>query len=154
MEEIERKFLLDRPPPVIDDHTPTRIEQGYLAVTDDIEVRIRSRADERVLTVKGGRGLTRREVSIPLTQAQFDALWELTSGSRLTKQRWVISQDAVELEIDVFDGDLGGLVIAEVEFPSEEAAAAFAAPDWFGREVTSDSGYSNATLATKGQPPE
>jgi CYTH domain-containing protein len=154
MDEIERKFLLDRPPPVIDDHAPTRIEQGYLAVSDDIEVRVRSRADERVLTVKGGHGLTRQEVSIPLTPAQFDELWELTSGSRLTKQRWVISQDAVELEIDVFDGDLEGLVIAEVEFPSEEAAAAFVAPDWFGREVTNDSDYSNATLATEGRPPE
>jgi adenylate cyclase len=152
LEEIERKFLLDRPPPVIDDHTPTRIEQGYLAVTDDVEVRVRSRAGDRVLTVKGGRGLIRREVSIPLTPAQFDELWELTTGFRLTKRRWVIPQDAVQLEIDVFDGDLEGLAIAEVEFPSEEASAAFVAPDWFGREVTNDSRYRNAGLATEGRP--
>jgi adenylate cyclase len=150
MDEIERKFLLDGPPPVIDGRTPTRIEQGYLAITADTEVRVRSRAEDRVLTVKGGRGLSRREVTIPLTREQFDELWDLTAGRRLVKRRWVIPQDGVELEIDVFEGDLDGLVIAEVEFPSKEASAAFVPPDWFGREVTDDSAYRNAALAAEG----
>jgi CYTH domain-containing protein len=150
MQEIERKFLLDGPPPVIGGYTPTRIAQGYLSITDDTEVRIRSRAGAHVLTVKGGRGLSRREVSVPLTREQFDELWELTAGRRLAKQRWVIPAQTVELEIDVFEGELEGLVIAEVEFPSEDASAAFVPPEWFGREVTDDSAYRNAALATEG----
>jgi adenylate cyclase len=150
MEEIERKFLLNGPPPIIDGHTPTRIVQGYLAITADTEVRIRARAGDRVLTVKGGRGLTRREVSVPLTGEQFDELWELTAGRRLTKRRWVIPDREVQLEIDVFENDLDGLVIAEVEFPSAPASAAFVPPSWFGREVTDDSAYRNAALATEG----
>jgi len=150
MEEIERKFLLDGPPPIIDGRAPTRIVQAYLAITADTEVRIRARAGDRVLTVKGGRGLSRREVSIPLTGEQFDELWELTDGRHLTKRRWVIAERDVELEIDVFEGDLDGLVIAEVEFPSEEASAAFVPPPWFGREVTDDGAYRNAALATEG----
>lgn len=150
MQEIERKFLLEAAPALIEGHTPTRILQGYLAITDDTEVRVRARGGDRVLTVKGGRGLVRREVSIPLTDDQFDEMWALTAGRRVSKRRWVIPYDAVLLEIDVFDEDLDGLVIVEIEFPSEQASAAFVAPGWFGREVTEDSRYRNAALATQG----
>ena len=151
MDEIERKFLVDAEPAIIEGHTPTRIRQGYLAITDDTEVRVRSRDGDHVLTVKGGRGLVRREVSVPLTPNQFDELWPLTAGRRINKRRWVIPHDdGVELEIDVFDDELDGLVIAEIEFDSEQASDAFVAPDWFGREVTDDSRYRNAALATEG----
>jgi adenylate cyclase len=150
VQEIERKFLLDAAPAIIERQTPTRIRQGYLAITDDTEVRVRSRDGDYVLTVKGGRGLVRREANIPLTADQFDELWPLTAGRRINKRRWVIPYDAVELEIDVFDDELDGLVIVEVEFSSEQASAAFVAPDWFGPEVTDDNRYRNAALATEG----
>lgn len=152
MDEIERKFLLDGPPAVLEDHAPTRIDQGYLTVTDATEVRVRARGDDRVLTVKGGRGLVRREVTIDLTATQFDELWELTAGCRISKRRWVVAHDGAELEIDVFDGALAGLVIAEVEFASRAASAAFAPPEWFGAEVTDDERYRNAALAHDGAP--
>jgi adenylate cyclase len=50
-------------------------------------------------------------------------------------------------EIDVFGGDLAGLVLAEVELPNEEAA--FRLPEWLTieREVTDDSAYTNSALA-------
>lgn len=152
MQEIERKFLLDGVPPVVDGHPSTEITQGYIAITDDAEVRIRARAGEHVLTVKGGRGVVRREVTVTLTREQFDALWPMTAGRRVTKRRVVVPHDDVELEIDVFTGELGGLVIAEVEFPSQEASEAFSPPAWFGREVTDDPAYRNAALATDGRP--
>lgn len=150
MDEIERKFLLDTPPTVIEQRAPARIRQGYLAISGDTEVRVRSRGDERVLTVKRGQGLVRREVSVPLTVGQFEDLWPLTVGRRVSKRRWVIPHGAVDLEIDVFDDDLDGLVMVEVEFASERASAEFVAPEWFGREVTDDSRYRNATLAVEG----
>lgn len=149
--EIERKFLLDDLPTRLTNADSTRISQGYLAVGDDIEVRIRARAGQHLLTVKGGRGQVRREVTISLTPEQFDDLWSLTEGRRLTKRRWVISDDPealVDIEIDRFDGALDGLLIAEVEFPSEGASRAFRPPSWFGREVTDDDRYRNAALAT------
>jgi CYTH domain-containing protein len=52
----------------------------------------------------------------------------------------------------VYSGALTGLMVAEVEFPSEEAARAFVPPAWFGREVTNDSRYKNRRLATEGLP--
>jgi CYTH domain-containing protein len=152
MHEIERKFLLDAPPSVVEGRPSTRILQGYIAITEDTEVRVRARGDDRLLTAKGGRGMVRREVTVPLTAEQFDGMWPLTEGRRVTKRRWVIADGDIELEIDVFDGDLDGLVIVEIEFPTPEASAAFTPPDWCGPEVTDDERYRNAALATEGAP--
>ncbi len=57
---------------------------------------------------------------------------------------------AMELtvEMDVFEGAYEGLILAEVEFPTEEAALAFTPPDWFGRDVTFTGEYSNSRLAS------
>lgn len=150
--EIERKFLLDALPAAIDAHENTRIAQGYVAITDDTEVRIRARGDDRLLTVKGGRGLVRHETTVELTTEAFDDIWQLTDGRRITKRRWVLDHDDLQIEVDVFDGDLEGLRIAEVEFETEQASEAFTPPGWFGREVTDDERYRNAALAVDGIP--
>ena len=55
-------------------------------------------------------------------------------------------------EVDLFEGELAGLCIVEVEFDSVEASGAFAPPPWFGREVTGVAGWSNAELARRGRP--
>ena len=151
MTEIERTFLLTELPAATRDLEPTRIEQGYLAITDEVEVRVRARADDHLLTVKGGRGEVRTEVTVPVSREQFNDLWAMTEGRRITKQRWVLPYDPqgeVEVEVDRFDGELDGLLIAEVEFGSLEASRAFSPPDWFGREVTDDQRYRNAALAS------
>jgi adenylate cyclase len=148
-QEIERKFLLDDLPAATAAVEPTHIDQGYLAITDELEVRVRSRADARLLTVKGGRGEVRREVTIALSAEQFDQVWDLTAGRRIRKRRWVLpADDGVEIEVDQFAEDLEGLLIAEVEFASVDDSRAFTPPDWFGSEVTDDERYRNAALAT------
>lgn len=151
-QEIERKYLLERLPPGLDDLDATPIAQGYLASDDDVEVRIRAGGDDRLLTVKGGHGAVRTEVTVPLTHEQFDALWPLTAGRRLSKRRWVLPDPAADVEVDVFGGELDGLLLAEVEFESVEASRAFVPPDWFGAEVTDDERYRNAALARYGIP--
>jgi adenylate cyclase len=156
MDEIERKFLLDELPPRTSDIEPTEINQGYLAITDDIEVRVRRRAGKHLLTVKGGRGEVRTEITIPVSPDQFDSLWALTEGRRISKHRWVLpheSEPQLEVEVDRFEEPQHGLLIAEVEFTSQEASRAFVPPDWFGREVTGDDRYRNAALASEPRPP-
>jgi CYTH domain-containing protein len=153
MFEIERKFLLDALPDDIDDLPSTRIRQGYLAITDEVEVRVRARGDDRLLTVKGGSGKVRNETTVALSAEQFDELWELTRNRRIVKRRTVIPKGEVEIEIDVFEGDLDGLLIAEVEFESADASTAFDPPAWFGREITDDATYRNAALASGEVPP-
>jgi len=51
------------------------------------------------------------------------------------------------LGIDEFLGENAGLVVAEIELPSENAE--FARPTWLGAEVTADVRYYNFRLATE-----
>jgi adenylate cyclase len=151
--EIERKFLVDRLPAGLENGE--RIEQGYLAIAPDgVEVRIRRRGDSATLTVKSGPGEVRTEEEIAIDPRRFAALWPLTEGRRITKTRHLADLGSgLTVEVDVYDGALDGLRVAEVEFPSAEASAGFDPPAWLGRELTGDRRYANQALAVEGRPP-
>jgi adenylate cyclase len=152
--EIERKFLVREPPDELDRYPSDDIEQGYLAVTDDgVEVRIRHYGDRALLTVKSGGGGSRVEEEFEIDERRFRSLWSLTEGRRIEKSRYRIPATAgATIELDIYRGALEGLMTAEVEFGSSDAAAGFAPPDWFGPEVTDDPAYKNQRLATDGLP--
>jgi CYTH domain-containing protein len=154
--EIERKFLVRERPPGLERSRPTRIEQGYLAIADDgTEVRIRRRDGTAVLTVKGGIGRTRAEEEIEIEAERFARLWPLTQGRRIEKTRHLIPAGAgLTIELDVYSGALTGLIVAEVEFGSEEEADAFEPLEWLGSEVTDDARFKNQSLACDGAPAE
>jgi adenylate cyclase len=149
--EVERKFLVWEPPD-LDGTQADEIDQGYLAIGSDGEVRVRRKGDALVLTAKQGSGLSRQEAEVELDQGSFDELWPLTEGRRLKKRRHIVPHGDLEIEVDVYAGDLEGLVVAEVEFPSEEDADGFDPPGWLGEDVTGDERYLNETLATVGLP--
>jgi adenylate cyclase len=148
--EIERKFLVERLPDGLGGRA-RRIDQGYLALDEHsgAEVRLRRLGDELWLTIKGEGGLARLEEEFPLGEEQFRSLWPLTEGRRVEKVRHEL---AGHMEVDVYKGDLAGLVLAEVEFPSLEESTAFEPPEWFGAEVTEDPRYKNRALAVDGRP--
>jgi CYTH domain-containing protein len=151
--EIERKFLVEQLPGDLDEHPSREIEQGYLAITDDVEVRLRRYGEQTFLTVKSSGGESRIEEEIEIEPRRFDALWPLTDGRRLEKRRYTIPfGDGLTIELDVYHGRLSGLLTAEVEFDTTDDASVFAAPDWFGRELTDDPRYKNKRLATSGLP--
>jgi CYTH domain-containing protein/8-oxo-dGTP pyrophosphatase MutT (NUDIX family) len=145
-QEIERKFLVARLPDDLDDHPGERIDQGYLA-TGDVEVRVRRVGERTRLTVKGGAGLVRTEEELDLDPETFARLWPLTRGRRVEKVRHRIPAGAVTIELDRYAGRHQGLLVAEVEFDSEDAAAAWDPPDWLGEDVTGDPAFANANLA-------
>ena len=149
-QEIERRFLIDAPPPDLPPGTPVR--QGYVALDEEVSVRVRDAGGERTLTVKGGTGRERVEVEHEMAEDEFEALWALSEGRRVAKRRSVIPYGDVRIEVDVFEDALEGLVIAEVEFPSSAAADAFEPPEWFGEEVTGRPEWGNPSLATRGRP--
>ena len=70
----------------------------------------------------------------------------LCSGPLIEKIRYRIPQENHTWEIDVFEGDNDGLIIAEIELTSDEDY--FAKPQWLGEEVSGDSRYYNSNLAT------
>jgi adenylate cyclase len=151
--EIERKFLVERLPDDLDAHPSREIEQGYLAITDDVEVRVRRYGEQSFLTVKSSGDESRVEEEIEIDGRRFDALWPLTEGRRVEKRRYRIpTDDGLTIELDVYHGRLSGLLIAEVEFGSRADADRFAPPPWLSRDVTDDSRYKNKRLATEGLP--
>lgn len=154
MPEIERKFLVEDVPGLDDGGwSPSRLEQGYLAITDDVEVRVRRVDGEAArLTVKSAPGLVRVEEELGLEGGAFERLWLLTEGRRVVKTRWSRSEGDLVLELDVYEGSLSGLATLEVEFDSEEAASAWTPPAWAGREVTGEKAYANQSLALYGAP--
>jgi CYTH domain-containing protein len=152
--EIERKFLIPAPPADLGRHPASEIRQGYLAIGDDgFEVRVRRRDDDAMLTVKQGTGRTRLEEEIALAPDAFERLWPLTDGRRVEKVRHFIPAGAdLTIELDVYGGDLDGLVTAEIEFPTEADAEAFEPPGWMGPEVTEDQRFKAQQLALDGAP--
>lgn len=150
-DEVERKFRVHEMPRSPGDGT--RLRQAYLAVDGNVEVRVRDRGGTHVLGVKGGRGIQRTEVEVEIGSTGFDELWALAPDRRIDKTRYRVAVDEHTAEVDVYTGSLEGLVMVEVEFASRREADAFVPPPWFGEEVTGDSRWSNAALATSGLPP-
>ncbi|MEP4077551.1 CYTH domain-containing protein [Haloferula sp.] len=148
--EIERKFLVKELPDLGSLHF-LKLMQGYIA-TSDTEVRLRSDGSKHMLTCKRGSGLTRLESEVEISVEQFDALWPLTEGCRIEKTRYHMDRGEHLVELDVYQGSLEPLVVAEVEFASEGASREFAVPDFFAEEVTSDARYKNKNLAKEGMP--
>ncbi|SRR5581483_4722372 len=146
--EIERKFLIKRLPLEILRSRHFRIAQGYLAnEPGGRHVRLRKKAATRSLTFKVGRSTAREEREIKVSEKQFAILWPATRGRRLHKTRYEVPWRNVTIEIDVYHGSNQGLVVAEVEFASQESCRKFKPPSWFGREVTGEKRYSNVRLA-------
>lgn len=152
--EIERKFLVATLPDPATMRAGTRIEQGYVAISERTEVRLRRAGGRMTLTAKRGEGETRAEHEIALYKEQFEAMWPLTASRRLIKQRHLVSlgEDGPTAEVDVYEGALAGLATVEVEFTSAEEGRMFEPPDWFGAELTGDPAYANQSLAAHGLP--
>ena len=151
--ERERKFLIDAVPDSIDLSDRTEMRQGYLATGEQASVRVRDAGPKGfTFTVKAGSGAERTELEWAIGREQFEAAWPHTEGRRVIKVRHRIPLDEHVIELDVFSDGLDGLVFAEVEFDSSQALVAFEPPSWFGREVTDDGRYTNASLALNGRP--
>lgn len=151
--EIERKFLVASEAWRDEVASHSDIRQGYLAVVGGNTVRVRIKDDAAFLTVKSaGPAIRRQEFEYPIPLNDAEALLALRCGRLIEKRRHVVPHGALRFEVDVFSGDLAGLVIAEIELPDETTA--FVRPAWLGEEVTDDPRYANASLATNGAPPK
>ena len=146
--EIERKFLVKDLPDRLAEYSFREIEQGYLN-TDPV-VRVRKDGDSYYLTYKGKGLLAREEYNLPLDQASYEHLIAKPAGIALTKLRYQIALAQgweSTIELDIFRGIYDGLILAEVEFESEEEARNFTPPQWFGRDVTFSGEFQNSRLS-------
>lgn len=144
--EIERKYLIETLPENLDSYPCKHIEQGYLN-TDPV-VRIRRSDDTYTLTYKGKGLMVREEYNLPLNAESFEHLKEKIDGRLIKKCRYLIPlNDIHTIELDIFEGDLAPLQLAEVEFATEEEANTFLPPSWFGEDVTFSKKYHNSMLS-------
>jgi adenylate cyclase len=141
--EIERKYLIK------DDilNLPAegnRIVQGYLWSEIGKSMRIRITKGKGFLTIKTGTNPLSRleyEYEIPMTDAE-----ELLDqcDKKIEKTRFIIVVARMNWEVDVFEGENKGLIVAEIELKSEDQE--FEKPEWLGMEVTQDKRYLNVNL--------
>ena len=144
--EIERKFLITELPENLTQYNCRRIEQGYLCTAP--VVRIRRQDEEYYLTYKSKGMMVREEYNLPLTAEAYAHLREKTDGNLISKQRYLIPlNDTLTAELDIFDAPFAPLMLAEVEFSSEEEANSFVPPAWFGEDVTFSGKYHNSYLS-------
>lgn len=127
--EIERKFL------VTDDSyrdmsaRSVEVMQGYLSTRKEATVRVRIWGDCGYLTVKGANAGAVRdewEYAVPVADAR-EMLERLASGTVIAKTRHIVEYGGRTWEVDEFHGSLSGLVVAEVELPSESGGCGAAA---------------------------
>ena len=142
--EIERRFLVfsDRIPKL---SRGQKIIQGYLSLDPPIRTRIKEQ--KASINVKfSDNFLTRTEFEykIPLKDAEF----LLTKTQyKIVKTRYLLKLNGKIWEIDFFEGQNSGLVIAEVELPAVDAR--LQKPLWLNKEITCDPRFLNVNLAVK-----
>ena len=143
--EIEHKYL------VVNDSyrqmacEETEIKQGFLSRDPERTVRVRVREGQGFITVKGrGEGAAHPEFEYEIPLEDALQMMELCEPPVIEKTRYFVFHGGNRWEVDEFHGDQEGLVIAELEVPSEDYR--FSLPPFVGLEVTGDPRYYNSQL--------
>lgn len=150
MQEIERKFLITSTAFIQEASQAQKIVQGYLNSHPERTVRVRIKNDKGFITIKGkgdSSGTTRFEWEKEISLNEAEALIQLCEPGVIDKTRYLIPKGNHVFEVDVFEGENKGLVMAEVELT--DANEDFEKPSWLGEEVTNDEKYYNAYLSKK-----
>ena len=145
--EIERKFL------VKGDYKSAsfknfRIKQGYLALSGVSVVRVRIKGEKAFVTIKSAleeNTIKRNEWEYEIPVRDAEEMMLLCEDGIVSKTRHLINAGKHVFEVDEFDGDNEGLVIAEVELEDENEP--FEKPNWLGAEVTGNVRYYNSYLS-------
>lgn len=148
MMEIERKFLVKSNLYKEDAFKKEKISQGYLNSHPERTVRIRIKGEKAFITIKGksnATGLSRYEWEKEIPVSEAEELLKLCEPGLIEKQRFQVQSGNHIFEVDQFEGENEGLVIAEVELESEDSE--YDSPNWLGEEVTGDIRYYNSYLS-------
>lgn len=151
--EIEVTYLAMALPPQLTSYPSTRIDDHYIpAESRHPQIRLRSKDGQYTLTKKQpvheGDSRIQHEYNTPLSAVEYRALREVP-GKAVSKIRYRVPFEAYTAEVDVFQDDLAGLVIVELEFPSAEAMAATAKPPYAGADISNEEFVAGGMLAGK-----
>lgn len=150
--EVERKFLVSGDGWRQEADRGIIMSQFYLVAEPDRSLRVRlADGSLPILTVKlGSDQRARDEFEYEIPEADAADMRAFARGRVIEKTRYDVRHAGRLYEVDVFHGDLDGLIVVELE--TEEDVPDDALPAWIGREVTGDPAYYNASLAQSGPP--
>jgi CYTH domain-containing protein len=143
--EIERKFLVVGNAWKSGVTARDRFRDGLIASPEGGKVRVRVSDRGSWLTVKGKRvGISRLEFEYPIPRADAEAMLKnLCTGPVLEKTRNWVPYRGVPWSVDVYHGELEGLVVAEVELDAESQTVPL--PPWIGQEITGNARLQQAS---------
>jgi adenylate cyclase len=150
MIEIERKFLVSSTEFFALADSKVYIKQGYLSKDPHRTVRVRIKDERAFLTIKGissESGMSRFEWEKEIALEEGETLMRLCLPNIIEKTRFIVPQGTLTFEVDVFEREHKGLILAEIELPSEKTTINL--PPWIGKEVTGDKRYYNSYLSSK-----
>ena len=153
--EIERKFLVKKSDIKLDlsKYKCSKIVQGFIYIKPAIRIR---KADDKYYftiktkppkSVKCKDDLARTEYEVEIPKKCYNYLLKFCTGRLIKKTRYYIPYKRYTIELDIFEGDLKGLIYAEIEFKSVKDATNFAPPKWFFKDVTGIEKYKNTQLS-------
>lgn len=152
IERERRYFLTHLPPGLTPDSSHTRIVDLYITGT---RLRLRQMEDEHgnitalKLTQKydppNGVGLETIITNLYLNEPEYQALACL-QGKQLIKCRYAYPFAGRTFSLDVFEGELEGLILCEIEFDENTASQPFDVPPFVLREVTNDPFFTGGHL--------
>jgi adenylate cyclase len=144
--EIERKYLVKETEWAhLSKPTPIEIRQGYLSQNVDCTVRVRTKNNKGFVTIKGKNvGISRSEFEYEIPIDEAIEMLDLFAEKQVIKKRYEINFNKKLWEIDVFEGKLAPLILAEIELNSEDET--FEIPPFIGQEVSDDPSYYNSNL--------
>lgn len=151
--ELELTFLAKELPKNIKTVKPTRIIDIYIPDTPKhSHLRLRQKGDKYEMTKKmpivEGDASEQIEQTISLTKDEFIAL-SSCSKKRVAKDRYNVEIEGRVAEIDVFIGDLKGLVLMDFEFNTIAEKSAFKIPSVALADVTQEDFIAGGLLAGK-----
>lgn len=146
MIEIERKYIVNKELwNEVSKPTPIKIQQSYLSSDPNCIVRVRLKNEKAFLTIKSKTvGISRNEFEYEIPYSDAQAMIQAIATKSIIKKRYEIVYETHTWEVDVFEGKLAGLIIAEIELKHENES--FPLPIWIEKEVSDDPQYYNSNL--------
>jgi len=144
--EIERKYLVRSDAWREKVQRASRMRQGYLTEAGPASVRVRVAGDKGYLNIKSMTvGVERHEYEYEIDLGEANEILDnLCIGPRIEKTRYYVEDGGHLFEVDVFEGENAGLVVAELELTEVDQPVNI--PDWLGDEVSDDPRYYNVSL--------
>lgn len=118
-----------------------------------------------------GGAIGKTEYNLPMDEASYNHLLSKADGNVIRKKRYLlplnknafeeeallqnnelkraVDSGGIKIELDIFEAPFEGRIVAEIEFPSEEAARIYKPAGWFDCDVTGNPMYSNAHMSTE-----